>query len=148
MKPSPAPRLVAQHGSRFIQQKLETATPTERGAVFNEMLPSALRLMTDVFGNYVVQKFFEYGSTEQVGGWRGSLGSAPLCAHGLETRPAACAWALQKRTLARCIEGHVVQLALQMYGCRVIQKAIESLNPEQQARAIARCGRRLFVRGG
>jgi pumilio RNA-binding family len=45
-----------QHGSRFIQQKLETASPDEKGMVFQEVLPQALTLMTDVFGNYVIQK--------------------------------------------------------------------------------------------
>lgn len=44
-----------QHGSRFIQQQLEEATPAEKQMVFKEILPSALRLMTDVFGNYVIQ---------------------------------------------------------------------------------------------
>lgn len=45
-----------QHGSRFIQQKLETASPEEKSMVFQEVLPRALTLMTDVFGNYVIQK--------------------------------------------------------------------------------------------
>lgn len=50
-----------QHGSRFIQQKLETANSEEKQLVFDEILPNALQLMTDVFGNYVIQKFFEHG---------------------------------------------------------------------------------------
>lgn len=54
-----------QHGSRFIQQKLETATTTEKNSVFNEILPHSGKLMTDVFGNYVIQKFFEFGTKEQ-----------------------------------------------------------------------------------
>lgn len=45
-----------QYGSRFIQQKLETATDEEKNMVFEEIMPQALPLMTDVFGNYVVQK--------------------------------------------------------------------------------------------
>ena len=45
-----------QHGSRFIQQKLEMASDEEKGMVFQEVLPHALTLMTDVFGNYVIQK--------------------------------------------------------------------------------------------
>ena len=32
---------------------------------FQEILSSAHPLMTDVFGNYVIQKFFEYGTPEQ-----------------------------------------------------------------------------------
>ena len=45
-----------QHGSRFIQQKLERASVGEKDMVFNEILASAHSLMTDVFGNYVIQK--------------------------------------------------------------------------------------------
>lgn len=54
-----------QHGSRFIQQKLERATAMDKQLVFNEILNSAYSLMTDVFGNYVIQKFFEHGTPEQ-----------------------------------------------------------------------------------
>lgn len=50
-----------QHGSRFIQQKLEVASGDDKQLVFDEILSSALKLMTDVFGNYVIQKFFEHG---------------------------------------------------------------------------------------
>ena len=86
-----------QHGSRFIQQKLERASVVEKNLVFTEISLAAYSLMTDVFGNYVIQKFFEFGSPDQ------------------------------KMSLANRIKGHVLQLALQMYGCRVIQKALESI---------------------
>ena len=43
-----------QHGSRFIQQKLETASTEEKQIVFDEIVPdNALQLIQDVFGNYV-----------------------------------------------------------------------------------------------
>lgn len=43
-----------QHGSRFIQQKLESATSDEKQIVFDEIVPeNALQLIQDVFGNYV-----------------------------------------------------------------------------------------------
>jgi pumilio RNA-binding family len=44
-----------QHGSRFIQQKLEIAPLEQLTVAFEEVLPRVLTLMTDVFGNYVVQ---------------------------------------------------------------------------------------------
>ncbi|XP_019413173.1 PREDICTED: pumilio homolog 2-like isoform X1 [Lupinus angustifolius] len=91
-----------QYGSRFIQQKLETATTDEKNMVYQEIMPYALSLMTDVFGNYVVQKFFE---------------------HGLPS---------QRRELAKELVGHVLGLSLQMYGCRVIQKAIEVVDLDQK----------------
>ena len=45
-----------QYGSRFIQQKLEIATTDEKNMVYQEIMPQALALVTDVFGNYVIQK--------------------------------------------------------------------------------------------
>ncbi|QRV85794.1 Pumilio-family RNA binding repeat [Ceratobasidium sp. AG-Ba] len=93
-----------QHGSRFIQQKLETATEGEKETIFSELLPDGLfSLMTDVFGNYVIQKLFEFGSVEQ------------------------------RNVLVSVMEGRMLSLSLQMYGCRVVQKAIECIDSEQQA---------------
>lgn len=81
-----------QHGSRFIQQKLETANSDEKEQVFREIEPDAVQLMKDVFGNYVIQKFFEHGSQAQ------------------------------KTALAEKMKRKVVNLSTQMYACRVVQK--------------------------
>lgn len=43
-------------------QKLEVVGVEELDAAFSEVLPRITSLMTDVFGNYVVQKFLEHGS--------------------------------------------------------------------------------------
>ncbi|KAG2407576.1 Pumilio-like protein [Vigna angularis] len=95
-----------QHGSRFIQQKLENCGVEEKELVFKEVLPHTSKLMTDVFGNYVIQKFFEYGSPEQ------------------------------RKELANCLLGQILPLSLQMYGCRVIQKALEVINLEQKVQLV------------
>ncbi|VFQ76671.1 unnamed protein product [Cuscuta campestris] len=97
---------VDQYGSRFIQQKLETATSEEINMVFQEIIPQALTLMTDVFGNYVIQKFFEHGMPSQ------------------------------KRELASKLFGRVLTLSLQMYGCRVIQKVIEVVDVDQKIKMV------------
>ncbi len=81
-----------QHGSRFIQQKLETANSEEKERVFLEILPNSIQLMKDVFGNYVIQKFFEHGTQHQ------------------------------KTILAEQMKGQMLTLSLQTYGCRVVQK--------------------------
>merc|ERR1740121_1818945 len=60
------------------------------------------QLTTDVFGNYVIQKFFEHGSPEQ------------------------------RRTMAEQLVGQVLKLSLHMYGCRVVQKALDSVPIGQQ----------------
>ncbi|KAI4134515.1 MAG: hypothetical protein LQ347_001455 [Umbilicaria vellea] len=92
-----------QHGSRFIQQKLETANSDEKDQVFREIQPNSIQLMTDVFGNYVIQKFFEHGNQSQ------------------------------KKILANQMKNHILTLSLQMYGCRVVQKALEHILTDQQA---------------
>ncbi|XP_028773708.1 pumilio homolog 6, chloroplastic [Neltuma alba] len=95
-----------QHGSRFIQQKLESCGAEEKALVFKEILPHACKLMTDVFGNYVIQKFFEHGSPEQ------------------------------RKELANQLTGQILPLSLQMYGCRVIQKALEVIDLGQMAQLV------------
>lgn len=95
-----------QHGSRFIQQKLESCTVEEKASVFNEVLPHASKLITDVFGNYVIQKFFEYGTPEQ------------------------------RKELANQLVGQILPLSLQMYGCRVIQKALEVIELDQKIQLV------------
>lgn len=62
--------------------------------------------MTDVFGNYVMQKYFEYGSIEQ------------------------------KQILLQKMLGHIYELSLQTYGCRVVQRALESLEEPDQLKII------------
>ena len=81
-----------QHGSRFIQQKLETANSDDKDQIFKEIEPNAIQLMKDVFGNYVVQKLFEHGNQ------------------------------VQKRVLAEKMKGKVVDVSMQTYACRVVQK--------------------------
>ncbi|KAL3528484.1 hypothetical protein ACH5RR_007806 [Cinchona calisaya] len=97
---------VDQHGSRFIQQKLENCSAEEKASVFQEVLPHAPKLMTDVFGNYVIQKFFEHGDSQQ------------------------------RKELASQLSGSLLNLSLQMYGCRVIQKALEVIELDQKTELI------------
>ncbi|PKA62740.1 Pumilio like 4 [Apostasia shenzhenica] len=96
-----------QYGSRFIQQKLETASVEEKSKIFPEIILHAHALMTDVFGNYVIQKFFEHGTESQI------------------------------NQLASQLIGHVLPLSLQMYGCRVIQKALEVVDVERQSQVVS-----------
>lgn len=53
-----------QNGSRFIQQRIEVADAVEKKAVVNELVPSIRELQNDVFGNYVIQKLFEFGNDD------------------------------------------------------------------------------------
>lgn len=81
---------------------MEMATDDEKADIFAELEPHAVQLMSDLFGNYVIQKFFEFGNRQQV------------------------------EILTGLLRGNVVNLSLQTYGCRVVQKAIENLPVEAQ----------------
>lgn len=81
-----------QAGSRFIQTMLSNANSDEKQMIFEEILPNAMQLMQDVFGNYVIQKFFEHGDQTQ------------------------------KKVLGNRMEGSVITLSTSTYGCRVVQK--------------------------
>ena len=96
-----------QHGSRFIQQRLENAASDEIAAALAEMLPEAVDLASDVFGNYVAQKFFECGDSAA------------------------------RATLSARLEGHVLKLSLHAYGCRVVQKALETVDEDTKAKLAA-----------
>jgi mRNA-binding protein PUF3 len=74
------------------------ANSEEKEHVFREIEPNALQLMKDVFGNYVIQKFFEHGSQ------------------------------VQKKIIAAQMKGKVAELSVQMYSCRVVQKVRVSHN--------------------
>jgi len=87
-----------QHGSRFLQHRLELADANEKAAACRAVLPELLRLSVDVFGNYCTQKFLEHASIEQ------------------------------RCEMIRALRGHVLMLTMHMYGCRVIQKALDVLD--------------------
>lgn len=95
-----------QHGSRFIQQKLESASKEDKEAVLSQALTEAQRLMTDVFGNYVVQKLLDHGGPEAV------------------------------TSISSELEGRMLSLSLHMYGCRVVQKALEVLEPKARSKLV------------
>ncbi|XP_006458112.1 hypothetical protein AGABI2DRAFT_199387 [Agaricus bisporus var. bisporus H97] len=96
-----------QYGSRFIQTKLEGAGLDKIRVVYDEIVPLyAMKLMQDVFGNYVIQKLMDFGTQDQRAG------------------------------LARLVENEIVDLSLNVYGCRVVQKVIELCTAEQQTQLV------------
>mmetsp|Transcript_87289 Transcript_87289/g.130980 ORF Transcript_87289/g.130980 Transcript_87289/m.130980 type:complete len:317 (+) Transcript_87289:134-1084(+) len=64
----------------------------------NEVMPAVRRLRNDVFGNYVVQKLLDFGTPKM------------------------------KSDIRDTLQGEMLPLSLQMYGCRVVQKALETLD--------------------
>ena len=82
-----------------MQAKLEEATVRERDCILVGVAPRALQLMRDPFGNYVIhdQTLLVYGTLEQ------------------------------RSCVARLMRTNVVALSYDMYGCRVVQTAVQNL---------------------
>ena len=95
-----------QNGSRLLQEKLEKYGQDEKQAVFVEVRQAFALLVSDVFGNFVIQKLLEVGSKEQ------------------------------KRALAGCCLGRVVELSTHAYACRVIQKILECCEIDQKSMVV------------
>lgn len=86
----------------IVQRKLDDAPANSKDSIFREMQPHLLRLMQHSFANFVVQKFFDIGNTQQ------------------------------RLHLVEVIENHFFELCMHKYGCRVVQKAVEKMSPIHQ----------------
>ncbi|KAI9247683.1 armadillo-type protein [Phascolomyces articulosus] len=94
-----------QQASLFLQQKLKAATTKEqKQVIFESILPQAYPLMTSRFGNFLVQRLFEVGTPEQVS------------------------------ALITKMQGRIVSLTCQPFGCHVLQKAFDCC-PDETTRA-------------
>lgn len=86
-------------GSRWIQSKIEDAKEEDINIVFEALGTASTikELAIDCFGNYVIQKLFEFGTP------------------------------YYKQAIAEFLVGDVRRLSMHMYGCRVVQKALETI---------------------
>lgn len=90
-----------QNGSRFLQSQLDADnTHVEGPLILQEILENMSAVKNDVFGNYVLQKILDRGNEEM------------------------------RSKLWFALKGEVMELSLQMYSCRVVQKAVEKLSDE------------------
>ncbi|CAO3663812.1 unnamed protein product [Umbelopsis vinacea] len=55
-----------QQASIFLQHKLKSATPEQRECIFRAIQRHSYALMTNRFGNFLVQRFLELGTRQQV----------------------------------------------------------------------------------
>ncbi len=65
-----------------------------------DVLPEISKLRADIFGNYVVQKLFDFGTPDMID------------------------------RMKQTVVGDMLDLSKQIYGCRVVQKALEIVNDE------------------
>lgn len=92
-----------QQASIFLQQKLKIGTPEQKYDIVEAIISQAYPLMTNRFGNFLVQRCFEHGTPEQV------------------------------IAIANAIRGNTLNLSMDAFGCHVIQKAFDSVPEEYKA---------------
>jgi Pumilio-family RNA binding repeat len=91
-------RIIAQNdqqASIFLQQKIKTATTEQRDDIIQAIIDRSLALMTNRFGNFLVQRCFENGTLGQI------------------------------MQFANAICGNTLRLATDPFGCHVVQKAFD-----------------------
>uniref|UniRef100_A0A0E0L149 PUM-HD domain-containing protein n=1 Tax=Oryza punctata TaxID=4537 RepID=A0A0E0L149_ORYPU len=117
---------IDQCGICFIQQKVQTATPEEKFMIIDEIMPHAIELVTDVYGNYVIQKMIEQGAPFQ---WR----KITICFLG-SVLSISC-------QISEDMYGHVVELSVHPYGCHVVQhgKVVTMSKQKYSSNVIEKC---------
>ncbi|KAJ8747733.1 hypothetical protein K2173_014508 [Erythroxylum novogranatense] len=94
-----------QHGCRFLQRKFSEGSTEDIEKIFLEIIGHMVELMTDPFGNYLVQKLLEVCDEDQ----RIQL----LC------------------TITRT-PGELIRISCDMHGTRAVQKVIETVKTAEQ----------------
>lgn len=95
-------------GSKFIQRRLQVSDHNEMQIAYEEALEGIAELWNDVYGNYILQGILDLGTD----GMKDGIGR-------------------------RIVEGDVVSLSTKVYGCRLIQKALDTLTKEDVATIVS-----------
>ncbi|GAV51004.1 hypothetical protein ZYGR_0AD01870 [Zygosaccharomyces rouxii] len=95
-----------QHGCRFLQMQLDVLGPEAADAIYDETRDYTVELMTDSFGNYLIQKLLEKVTVDQ------------------------------RIFLARIAAPHFVRIASNPHGTRALQKLVECVSTEEEAQIV------------
>lgn len=136
-----------QHGCRFLQRQLEVAkndadlalmTVEEVATmIFTEIQDHVVDLMTDPFGNYLVQRLFENVSSEErlvlVKNAAPSLVRISLDPHGtraLQKLVECISTADESALVIANLSPHIVALSRDLNGNHVVQKCLQKFGPD------------------
>ena len=92
-----------QQASIFLQQKLKLGTQEQKYEIVQAIVAQAYPLMTNRFGNFLVQRCFEHGTPDQI------------------------------VAIANAIRGNTLALSMDAFGCHVVQKAFDCVPEEFKA---------------
>ncbi|XP_050378028.1 putative pumilio homolog 7, chloroplastic [Argentina anserina] len=98
-----------QHGCRFLQKMLDEGTRQDVQLIFDRIINHVLELMTDPFGNYLMQKFLDMCNEQQRMQFVLKVTKEP---------------------------GQLVTVSLDTHGTRVVQKLIETVDNGKQVSLI------------
>lgn len=141
-----------QHGCRFLQKQLDLgrelansekhdsevlASDVAATMIFNEIYLKIVELMTDPFGNYLIQKLFENVSLDQrfilVRNAAPEFIRIALDPHGtraLQKLVECVSTPEESQLIIESLSPHVVTLSRDLNGNHVVQKCLQRLNPE------------------
>ncbi|KAG9321136.1 hypothetical protein KVV02_005262 [Mortierella alpina] len=102
-----------QQASIHLQQKLKTSPPEQKVQIIDAILGQAYPLMSNRFGNFLIQRCFEFGSPQQID------------------------------ALAQAMRGNILTLACDPFGCHVVQKALDNVEEDCKARIVTEMFRRI-----
>ncbi|KAG0017018.1 hypothetical protein BGZ82_000880 [Podila clonocystis] len=102
-----------QQASIHLQQKLKTSPPEQKIMIIDAILGQAYPLMSNRFGNFLIQRCFEFGTPQQID------------------------------ALAQAMRGNILTLACDPFGCHVVQKALDNVEEDCKARIVTEMFRRI-----
>lgn len=102
-----------QQASIFLQQKLKIGTVDQKHAIVDAIVAQAYPLMINRFGNFLVQRCFEHGTSKQIDG------------------------------ISSAIRGNTLSLSMDAFGCHVIQKAFDCVPEDFKATMVGELLRRI-----
>lgn len=96
-----------QKASLYLQNKFKCSTSEQKQLIFESILLKAYELMTNRFGNFLVQRLLELGTTEQI------------------------------QSLINTMKGHILELTCEPFGCHVVQKALDNVNESTRVNLVS-----------
>lgn len=102
-----------QQASLFLQQRLKMGTQEQKYQIIDAIVDRAYPLMTNRFGNFLVQRCFEHGTPQQA------------------------------EAIAIAMKGRTLQLSMDAFGCHVVQKAFDCVNESFKATMVHELLRRI-----
>ncbi|SCV00525.1 LANO_0F07294g1_1 [Lachancea nothofagi CBS 11611] len=126
-----------QHGCRFLQRQLDIGGSDAADAIFEETKSYVVELMTDSFGNYLIQKLLERVNDSQrlelVRSSSQSFIYISLDPHGTRAlqKLVECITTEEEASIiVESLRGSIVELSRDLNGNHVVQKCLQKLKPE------------------